>query len=158
MKQKMFAFILTLMMVLGIVPWVGAAATLPEGVPASLEPAVINQVQVLKDEDGVPYFQLEIKFPQSFIDLNEACPAGGETWIDYYWKIDNGSWEYLGGGTTADLLDESYGNAVAGKANVFNASHIYPEDEGNAQAIIIEDHTYKAHFSVCNATIHNRMR
>ncbi|MEA4815473.1 MAG: S-layer homology domain-containing protein [Lachnospiraceae bacterium] len=142
MKQKVFAFILTLIMVLGIVPCVGAAATLPEGVPASLESAAINQIQVLKDEDSIPYFQMEVKFPQSFIDLNEACPAGGEAWIDYYWKIDNGSWEYLGGGATAILLDESYGNAVSGKTNVYNVSYIYPEDEGNTQAIIIKDHTY----------------
>ena len=142
MKQKILGFILALTMVSALAPCAGAAATLPEGVPSSLETATINQVQVLKDEDGVPYFQLEIKFPQSFLDLSEACPAGGETWIDYYWSIDNGSWEYLGGGMTDCLFDESYGNAVSGKANTYTVSDIYPEDESNAHAIVIKDHTY----------------
>jgi hypothetical protein len=48
----------------------------------------------------------------------------------------------MGGGQTYSLFDESYGNAVVGKANTYNASYIYPEDEGNAREIIIKDHTY----------------
>jgi hypothetical protein len=141
-KQKVFAFILTLAVFLSLTPCVGAAAVRPEGVPDSLETAIINQVQVLKDEDGVPNFQLEIKFPQSFLDLSEASPAEGYTWIDYYWKIDNGSWEYMGGGKTDSLLDEGYGNVVAGKENTYKVSGIYPEDEGNSREINIKDHSY----------------
>jgi hypothetical protein len=142
MKQKVFAFILALTVLLSLTPCVGATAVRPEGVPNSLEAATINQVQVLKDEDGVPCFQLEVKIPQSFLDLSEACPAEGYTWIDYYWKIDNGSWDYIGGGKTDCLFGEGYGNAVPGKENTYIVSNIYPEDEGNSREINIKDHTY----------------
>lgn len=142
MKRKVFALILALTLLSALAPCAGAASDLPEGVPASVDPATVNQVQVLKDEDGVPYFQLEVRLPQSFIGLSDEAPAGGYTWIDYYWKIDNGSWAYLGGGQTYSLTDEGYGNAVPGKANTYNVSGIYPENEGNSQAIVIKDHTY----------------
>ena len=48
----------------------------------------------------------------------------------------------MGGGSTDCLIDESYGSAVPGKTNTYNVSNIYPENEGNDQAIIIKNHTY----------------
>ena len=139
MKKKILAILMTLVITMGLMP---CAYALIDGVPSSVEAAVLNKVEVLNDEDGVPYFQLEVRFPQSFIDLSEERPDDGNPWIDYYWKIDNGSWEYLGGGSTDCLIDESYGCAVPGKTNTYNVSNIYPENEGNDQAIIIKDHTY----------------
>ncbi len=119
------------------------------GLPSSLDTAALNKIEVLKDEDGVPYFSLEITFPQSFMEMNEQRPADGEPWIDYYWKIDDGSWEYLGGGTTEYIFDPSYGCAVSGKENTYVATDIYPEDEGNAREIVIKDHTYTLRVVLC---------
>ena len=142
MRRIVFVWILSLAMLAVLVPCAGAASVLPEGVPSSLAAAVIDQVQVLKDEDGVPYFQMEVQFPQSFLDLSETRPAGGYTWIDYYWKIDGGSWEYLSGGQTDCLLDESYGNAVSGKVNTYRVTGIYPESAETSDAIIVSNHLY----------------
>lgn len=139
MKKKIPAVLMAFAITAGLMP---CAYALADGVPSSVEAATLNKVEVLKDEDGVPYFQLEVQFPQSFINLSEERPDDGDTWIDYYWKIDSGSWEYLGGGSTDCLIDESYGCAVPGKTNTYNVSNIYPENESNDQAILIKDHTY----------------
>jgi hypothetical protein len=141
MKKILLPIFLALIMVIGFIP-ASFAAELPEGVPGTIETATINKVDVKADENGIPCFELEVKFPQSYLNLSQECPAGGYTWIDYYWKIDDGSWEYLGGGTTDSLLDASYGFAVDGKENTYRITGLEPEDEGSAQAIVINDHTY----------------
>lgn len=142
MRQKIGSFLMALALLAGVVPCARAYEALPDGCPSSVEAATLTKVEVLNDEDGVPYFQLQVRFPQSFLDLSTECPLGGYTWIDYYWKIDDGEWAYLGGGETDCLLDESYGYAVAGQANVYRIPYIYPEDEGDADTIVIKDHTY----------------
>ena len=88
MKEKILAVLMVLVITAGLMP---CAYALADGVPSSVEAATLNKVEVLNDEDGVPYFQLEVQLPQSFIDLSEERPAEGDTWIDYYWKIDSGS-------------------------------------------------------------------
>ncbi len=142
MKKKLSAVFITLMIVVGLIPTSFAYDGLPEGVPSTIEAATINKIDVKTDENGIPCFELEMKIPQSFLELSEECPADGYTWIDYYWKIDDGLWEYLGGGTTECLFDESYGFAVDGKENTYRITDLQPEDEGSAQAIVINDHTY----------------
>ncbi|HEX2946057.1 MAG TPA: S-layer homology domain-containing protein [Clostridia bacterium] len=139
MKRKLVCILLAFILIAGMLP-LNAFAELPEGVPDSVETATLRKVEVLNDTDGVPYFQLEVKFPQSFMDLNDERPADGYTWIDYYWKIDNGSWEALGGGLTESIFDEAFGST--GQANTYIASSIYPEDEGNEKEIVIKDHVY----------------
>ncbi|MEA4921043.1 MAG: S-layer homology domain-containing protein [Clostridiaceae bacterium] len=139
MKKKILAVILALVITAGMMPY---ACALAEGVPSSVEAAKLNKVEIQNDEDGVPCFQLEIKFPQSFMDLSKEKPADGYTWIDYYWKIDGGSWEHLGGGMTDSFFDPSYGFAVSGQANTYRVPYIYPENESTANKIIIKDHTY----------------
>lgn len=139
MKKKILCFILSLVITAGLMPY---ACALADGVPGSVEAATLNKVEVLNDEDGVPYFQLEAQFPQSFMDLYEEGPADGYTWIDYYWKIDDGSWEFLGGGLTDNFFGPAYGCAVPGQANTYRVSYIYPVDEGDANEIVIKDHTY----------------
>lgn len=139
MKKKIMTIFLALVITVGLMPY---AYALVEGVPSSMEAAKLNKAEVLNDEDGVPYFQLEIKFPQSFMDLSEERPAEGNTWIDYYWKIDDGSWEILSSGMTDTFFDPSYGCAVSGQANTYRVPYIYPENEGGSNEIVIKNHTY----------------
>ncbi len=139
MRKTVIAVILALVIALGLAPY---AIALTDGIPASVEGATINKIDVQNDKDGVPYFQLEIKFPQSFMDLSQQHPADGYTWIDYFWKIDDGTWEPLDGGMTDTILDPSYGFAVSGQTNTYNVPYIYPKDEGTANKIVIKDHTY----------------
>ncbi len=139
MKKRILAFLMALVITASLMP---CAYALADGVPSSVEAAMLNKVEVLSDEDGVPYFQLEIKFPQSFMDLSKEQPADGNTWIDYYWKIDDGSWEILSSGMTDTFFDPSYGCAVSGQANTYRVPYIYPEDEGGSNEIVIKDHTY----------------
>ncbi|MPM03980.1 hypothetical protein SDC9_50247 [bioreactor metagenome] len=139
MKKKILAVLMALVITAGLMP---CAYAWNEDVPQSLEAATLNKIEVLNDEDGAPYFQLEIKFPQSFMDLSEERPADGNTWIDYYWKIDDGSWEIFSSGMTDTFFDPSYGCAVSGQANTYRVPYIYPEDEGGANEIVIKDHTY----------------
>lgn len=140
--KKIAAVFLALIMIVSLLPFSMAYENLPESVPSTVDKATIDRVEVMADSDGVPYFQLEIQFPKSFLDLNSECPAGGYAWIDYYWKIDDGAWEYLAGGTTDCIFDETYGFAVEGKENTYLVPDIYPEDEGSAQEIVINDHVY----------------
>ena len=139
MKKKILAIILTLIITISLTPF---AFALNGNVPSSLEAATLEKVEVLNDKDGVPYFQMEVKFPQDFINLYEEDQGNGETFIDYYWKIDDGSWEYLGSGATYSLFDPSYGAAVPGQVNTYRESYLYPEEESTANQIIIKDHTY----------------
>lgn len=139
MKRKMLAFLIIMIVMIGLMP---ASIALAEGAPSSIDAATINKVEVKTDELGCPYFEMQVKFPQSFIDLYEPYADGGGTWIDYYWKIDNGSWEYLGGGYTDTIFDESYGCAVEGQVNTYCVTGIYPQEEDTADAIVIKDHNY----------------
>ncbi len=139
MKRKMLAFATTLLLMIGLMP---ASFAFAEGVPSKIDAATVQKVAVKTDVDGFPYFEMQVQFPQSFMDLYEPNADGGGTWIDYYWKIDNGSWEYLGGGYTDTIFDESYGYAVAGQTNTYCATGIYPQEEDTANAIVIKDHNY----------------
>ncbi len=104
-----------------------------EGVPSSVEAATLNKIEVLNDEDGVPYFQLEIKFPKSYMDLyNETDSYTDDldechTWIDYYWKIDDGSWENIGSELGKYILDPTYNQApaVSGQPKHLRIPYIY---------------------------------
>nr|WP_300094229.1 hypothetical protein [Sedimentibacter sp.] len=56
------------------------AVELPEGVPSTLAAPTISNMELLKNEDGVPYFRMEITVPSSIIELDEARPTDG--WVD----------------------------------------------------------------------------
>lgn len=138
MRSKVLTVLLTLVMIIGALPF-NAYAALPEGVPGTIAAPALENIEVKTNESGIPYFQLQVKFPQSVLDLEAEHPTDGFTWIEYSWRIDNGEWELIDGGHIEDLIDA--GNMVSGKTNtyydIFN-----PIDEGSGEAIEIKNHKY----------------
>jgi len=139
MKQKLLTVFFSLILIAVFIPINAAYAALPDGVPGSVAQATLNKIEVKNDESGMPYFQVEIQVPQSYLDLNTDRPADGNPWIEYYWQIDDGSWEMVYSGIADSLLDED--NMVPGKTNTYY-DIVDPIAEGTAEAIEIKDHTY----------------
>jgi len=139
MNKKIIAIILALLTVLTIAP-MSAFAALPKGVPSSLDVPAIENIVLLKEENGEPFFKFEVKIPQSVMDLDKTRPTEGAAYIDYFWKIDSGEWEQIDGGYMDNLyyLPE---NKVPGKTNSYYAV-TYPVDEGDMQSINIKNHIY----------------
>lgn len=139
MRHKLLACLLTLVLLGWLFPASVFTAALPEGVPDKLDAPAIEKIEVKTNENGIPYFQLELKIPESVMDLESKRPTDGFTWIEYYWKIDDGKWELVDGGHIEDIIDA--GNAVSGKVNTYN-DIFNPIDEGSNETIEIKNHTY----------------
>lgn len=95
------------------------AVELPEGVPSTLQAPTISNLELLKNEDGVPYFRVEVTVPVSVIELDEARPTDG--WVDMEMEGTYGEGndqEPLadGGGLSVWVNEE---NAVPGKVNTY---------------------------------------
>lgn len=73
-------------------------AATSSGVPASLPAPSIANLQLLKDEGGVPYFRLEVTVPDSVITLDKERPANGYVDLESSKKVDDGEWIEDGGG------------------------------------------------------------
>lgn len=114
-----------------------AYATLPEGVPATLEASVFEKIELRQDDEGFPYFYVEYKIPASVIELEKNHPEENILGMDFQRKIDNGEWEDYTGGH----LDAYTGNRVVGKPAVYS-TEIEPEDEGNLEEVKIKSKNY----------------
>lgn len=118
-----------------------AFAALPEGVPSALEAPYIEQIEQKTFEDGRPYFEAQVYFPQSVLDLDSEAPGGGSVFWDYAVKVDNGSWSEFGGGGYINVYtggEDGEGLVSAGNfAITFD-----PIDEGSLTSIDIKSHTY----------------
>ena len=97
MKNKLLTTLLSLILLLSLLP-MSALAALPEGVPTSLETPTIKSIELKHNDDGIPYFEAQVYFPQSVLDLDSEAPGGGSVFWDYSVKVDNGSWGEFGGG------------------------------------------------------------
>ena len=146
MKKKLLSYLLSFILILGVLP-MSAFAALPEGVPSSLEAPVIKNVELKHDESGVPYFQMQLVVPQSILDLDSTRPAGGSVFWDWAVKIDDGAWGDFGGGGYLDVITETEEAKVAGSVNTFIVT-FHPIDEGTMEEINIKAHiySYKVHF------------
>jgi hypothetical protein len=125
---------------IGLMP-VSVFAALPEGVPSSLEAATITKIELVKDDEGVPYFKAQVKIPQSVLDINSAKPAGGSIFWDWSVKVDNGTWSDFGGGGYLDVYVESEEAKVPGTTDTFYIN-FNPIDEGKIDEIDIKAHIY----------------
>ncbi len=115
-------------------------AALPEGVPEVLEAPVIKGITLEYNESQVPYFEAQVFFPQSVLDLDTESPAGGSVFWDYAVKVDDGEWEDFGGGGYINV----YTGGEDGEpltAKDFSIT-FDPIDEGTMTSIDIKSHVY----------------
>lgn len=124
-----------------------AFAALPEGVPSSLEAPSLKKIELKTDEDGIPYFEAQMKIPQSILNLDSEQPAGGSVFWDYSVKLDNGDWSEFGGGGYLSVITETEEAKVAGSGDTFIV-RFDTIDEGGLEEVDIKSHiyTYKLHF------------
>lgn len=143
MKRKLTSVLLALVLVLCIAP-MNVLAALPEGVPDKLEAPAIENIELITGDanhtNPQPIFRLEIKLPQSALDLDAVRPAEGFTNIEYFSKVDNGDWEKSDGGYMDNLIGEQ-SFKVPGKTNTFYA-YAYPVDEGDIATIDVKNRSY----------------
>lgn len=144
MKKRITVIIIILMLLL-IIP-VANATALPEGVPSSLEAPTIKGIELKHDEDGLPYFEMQIYFPQSVLDIDSESPGGGSIFWDFSEKIDNGLWSDFGGGGYLNVYTDSEESKVAGSPNTYKVI-FEPMDEGSIGNVDIKNHiySYKVH-------------
>ncbi len=140
MKKRLFTCLLTLIMVVSMFS-VNALAALPEGVPSSLEAPTIKSIELKHNDDGIPYFEAQVFFPQSVLDLDSEAPGGGSVFWDYSVKVDDGSWGDFGGGGYINVYtggEDGEGPVSAGNfAITFD-----PIDEGSLTSVDIKSHIY----------------
>ncbi|NCB52994.1 MAG: S-layer homology domain-containing protein [Clostridia bacterium] len=140
MKKKLLTFLLALLMITAMFP-VSALAALPEGVPSSLEAPTIKSIELKHNEDGIPYFEAQVYFPQSVLNLDSEAPGGGSVFWEYSVKVDDGSWGEFGGGGYINVYtggEDGEGPVSAGNfAITFD-----PIDEGSMTSVDIKNHIY----------------
>lgn len=144
MKKRTIVIIIVLMLLFSIP--VAYALALPEGVPSSLEAPTIKGIELKHYEDGIPYFEMQIYFPQSVIDVDSESPGGGSIFWDFSEKIDNGQWSDFGGGGYLSVYTEDEESKVAGSPNTYKVI-FEPMDEGSIGNVDIKNHiySYKVH-------------
>ena len=76
----------TAMLALTISLLMSTAAVLANSEPAAPEPPAISNLRLLKTEDGVPYFCLEVHIPRSVMSLHTAS-SDISSWRPRVWSI-----------------------------------------------------------------------
>lgn len=143
MKHKYFRTCLLLVAALLVTTLFSttAFAALPEGVPSSLEALSIQKIELKAHEDGSPYFEAQVYFPQSVLNLDSKAPGGGSVFWEYSEKLDNGSWSEFGGGGYIDVYTGSEDGEAPVGAGTF-AIDFEPIDEGSLTSVDIKNHIY----------------
>jgi hypothetical protein len=118
-----------------------AFAALPEGVPSSLETPSIQKIELKAHEDGRPYFEAQVYFPQSVLDLDSEAPGGGSVFWDYSVKVDGGSWSEFSGGGYINVYTGGEDGEAPVSASTF-AFDFEPLDEGSLTSVDIKNHIY----------------
>jgi hypothetical protein len=97
MKNRIFIFLLIMVLIFGALPLVIFA----DGDPFSLEAPTNLRAELKKDQDGVPYFELRVDVPQKVRDLNEKLLENSEYFegkiceeiqIDFEYKYGEYDW------------------------------------------------------------------
>jgi hypothetical protein len=140
MKKKFLSTLLTLLLVLGMMP-MSVFAALPDGVPSSLEAPSIKGIDLKHNEDGIPYFEAQVYFPQSVLNLDSEAPGGGSVFWEYSVKVDNGSWSDYGGGGYINVYTGGEDGEAPVSAGNF-AVTFNPIDEGSLTSVDIQNHIY----------------
>ncbi len=114
---------------------------LPEGVPAKLDPLKIEKIELKTREDGSPFFEMSIFFPQSVLTLDAEAPGDGSVFWEYSVKIDQGEWSDYGGGGYIDVYTGGEDGGTPVKEGTF-VIDFDPIDEGTLEKIEINAHKY----------------
>jgi hypothetical protein len=140
MKKKLLSTLFSLLLILGMMP-MSVFAALPEGVPSSLEAPSIKGIDLKHNEDGIPYFEAQVYFPQSVLNLDSEAPGGGSVFWEYSVKVDNGSWSDYGGGGYINVYTGGEDGEAPVSAGNF-AVTFNPIDEGSLTSVDIQNHIY----------------
>lgn len=138
--KKLFATLLALVMIAAMLP-MSALAALPEGIPSSLEACTIKSIELKNDTDGVPYFEAQVYFPQSVLNLDSTAPGGGSVFWDYSVKLDDGDWSEFGGGGYINVYTGGEDGGAPVTSGTF-AITFDPIDEGSLTTVDIKNHLY----------------
>lgn len=139
MKKRLLPALLSLYLLAAQMS-VGAAA-LPDGVPSALEAPKIESIALMHHDDGEPYFEAQVYFPQSVLDLDSEAPGGGSVFWDYSVKIDDGAWGEYGGGGYINVYTDGEDGEGSVSAGAF-AITFDPIDEGSLTSVDIKSHLY----------------
>ncbi len=140
MKKKLFSCILALLLIVAMLP-INVFAVLPEGIPVKLESISVKSIELKHNDDGLPYFEAQVYFPQSVLDLDSEAPGGGSVFWEYTEKIDNGAWSEYGGGGYINVYTEGEDGVASINAGTFPIT-FEPIDEGSLTSIDIKNHMY----------------
>ena len=140
MKKRLFTCLITLAMIISMFS-VSALAALPDGVPSSLDAPTIKGIELKHNDEGIPYFEAQVFFPQSVLDLDSKSPGGGSVFWDYSVKVDNGSWGEFGGGGYINVYTGGEDEEEPVKAGNF-AITFDTIDDGTMTSVDIKSHTY----------------
>lgn len=123
------------------------AAELPEGVPSTLPAPKISNMTLMKDDEGLPYFRLELTVPDSMFQLNSENPTGGYLDVEMAGSIDGVTGRDDGGSFDVYVNEETI---VPGKQNTYYVDE-YLDDEGSMTETVINSRVYsfKYRFSYC---------
>ena len=143
MKQKSLKTVLLLVATLLVTAMLSttAFAALPEGVPSSLEAPSIQKIELKAHEDGSPYFEAQVYFPQSILNLDSEAPSGGSVFWDYSVKVDDGAWSEFGGGGYINVYTGGEDGETPVSAGTF-VIPFDPIDEGSLTSVDIKNHIY----------------
>ncbi|HHV99508.1 MAG TPA: S-layer homology domain-containing protein [Clostridiaceae bacterium] len=121
MIKRIAAIVLFLIMVVTSMAYAESSTVKTVEAPQNLT------VEIKEEEDGYPYFQLDMQVPESVKALHEAAQEDGSNlFFEAEYKVGDGGWEMTGGahfttGSTLNLypLDMGLGEDIDIKANVY---------------------------------------
>jgi len=145
MKKRITVFSIVLMLLFSLVA--ANAVELPEGVPSVLSTPTISNMELMKNDEGLPYFRLEFTIPESMFQLNSDSPTGGYLDVEMAGSIDGEAGWDDGGSFDVYTNEEAI---VPGKQNTYYVE-LYLEDEGGMTETVINSRIYsfKYRFSYC---------
>jgi hypothetical protein len=112
-------------------------------VPSSLPAPSISNLQLLKDDSGVPYFRLEVAVPDSVLTLDKERPSNGYVDLESSKKADDGEWIEDGGGLSVFME-----RPVPGKTGVYYLDFELLDQGGLGETSIdAAQYTFKTRFN-----------
>ncbi len=118
------------------------APSILSGIPKAISSPSIANLQMLKDDSGVPYFRMEVVIHESILTLDQVRPSDGWVEMETWKKVDGDDWIPDGGGLEAFMQEP-----VPGKTGVYYIT-FDTIDEGGLGEVLInsKEYTFKTRF------------